>query len=315
MYLITGGAGFIGSNIARELVSRGEKVRIFDNLSNGLLSNLEPIRSEIDVREGDICDPDAVEKAMVGVERVLHLAALGSVPRSIADPVLSNAVNVDGTLNVLVAARDAGVARVVYSSSSSVYGNDPALPKQEHQRVWPISPYATSKLAAENYTRVFSEVYPIETVCLRYFNVFGPLQRPDAAYAAVIPKFMEWAIKGEPLQIHGDGLQARDFTFVENVVHANLQASKAPGISGQVFNAACGTSFSLLDIAAALEQAVGHPLERAHQEGRAGDIRNSLADVSSAQSKFGYEVRVSFAEGLQRTWDAFRERYEAGAGS
>ncbi|MFT4572362.1 MAG: UDP-glucose 4-epimerase, partial [Candidatus Binatia bacterium] len=174
MYLVTGGAGFIGSNIVRELVARGEEVRVLDNLTNGLESNLDAVRGSVDFVEGDICNPSDVERAMVGVRRVLHLAALGSVPRSIADPIASNAVNVGGTLNVLVAARDADVERVVYSSSSSVYGSDPTLPKSEEQRVWPISPYATSKLAAENYTRVFSEVYPIETVCLRYFNVFGP---------------------------------------------------------------------------------------------------------------------------------------------
>jgi nucleoside-diphosphate-sugar epimerase len=309
MYLVTGGAGFIGSNIVRELVARGERVRVFDNLTNGLAANLEPVSAEVEFLEGDIRDAGAVVSAMRGVSRVLHLAALGSVPRSIADPVASNAVNVDGTLNVLVAARDAGVERLVYSSSSSVYGNDPTLPKKEEQRVWPISPYATSKLAAENYTRVFSEVYEIETVCLRYFNVFGPLQRPDAAYAAVIPKFMEWAIKGQPLEIYGDGEQARDFTFVENVVHANLLAATVPGVSGQVFNAACGESYSLLDIAAALEEAVGNRLERRHVDGRPGDIRNSMADVTRAREMLGYEVRVPFREGLARTWKVFCERY------
>lgn len=309
MYLVTGGAGFIGSNIVSELLAQGENVRVFDDLSNGLESNLASHRDDVELMVGDVRDADALAKACRGVRYVLHLAALGSVPRSIADPALSNAVNVDGTVNVLVAARDAGVEQFVYSSSSSVYGNSPELPKREDQRVWPISPYATSKLAAENYTRVFSEVYPMRTVCLRYFNVFGPRQRPDAAYAAVIPKFMEWAVEGLPLQVHGDGEQARDFTFVENVVHANLQAVRTPEASGGVFNTACGESYSLLDIAADLERAVGRPLQREHLDGRAGDIRNSCADIAAASAAFGYRVRVPFAEGMKRTWEEFQARY------
>ena len=312
MYLVTGGAGFIGSNIVEELLRRGEPVRVLDDFSNGQRSNLEPFGDRVEVVEGDIRDFESVRGAMNGAVYVLHLAALGSVPRSIEDPITSNDVNVSGTLNVLVAARDAGVQRLVYSSSSSVYGASPTLPKHEDQATAPVSPYATSKLAAENYTRAFARVYGIETVCLRYFNVFGPRQRPDSAYAAVIPKFMHWAMDGEPLVIHGDGLQSRDFTYVANVVQANLLAATSPGVSGRVFNVACGDRYTLLDLADALERAVGRPLERQHVDARAGDVRNSLADSTAASEAMGYEVLVPFAEGLERTWKAFVETHGGG---
>ena len=311
MYLVTGGAGFIGSNIVRRLLSENIDVRVLDNLSNGLAGNLAPFADDIDFIEGDIRDPDACRRAVDGVEVVLHLAALGSVPRSIDDPVTSNDVNVGGTMNILVAARDAGVRRLVFSSSSSVYGANPTLPKSEELATAPISPYAVSKLAGESYTRVFSRVYEIETVCLRYFNVFGPLQRPDAAYAAVIPLFMNAAYTDMPLTIHGDGGQSRDFTFVDNVVSANLLAATAPGVSGEVFNIACGGHFSLIDIVETLESICGKSLVRNHIDPRPGDVRHSLAAIERASEALGYSVEVSFAEGLARTWEAFVARVES----
>lgn len=305
LYLVTGGAGFIGSNIVTELVHRGVEVRALDDFSNGMRSNLETVAENVEVIDGDIRDPGAVRRAAQGADVVLHLAALGSVPRSVKDPKTSNDVNVGGTLNVLIAARDAGVGRVVYSSSSSVYGDNPALPKQEDMATRPVSPYAASKLAGENYTRAFAEVYGMETVSLRYFNVFGPRQRPDSPYAAVIPLFMNWAASSEPLVVHGDGLQSRDFTYVDNVVSANLLAATAGGVSGRVFNTACGTRYSLLDIVASLGSAAGRELETKHVDARPGDVKHSEADISAARDALGYEVVVDFSEGLARTWDAY----------
>ena len=286
---------------------------MLDNLATGLESNLDEFGSDVELVRGDIRDASAVGEAMRGVTHVLHLAALGSVPRSIEDPATSNEVNVTGTLNVLTAARDAGVSRVVFSSSSSVYGASQELPKRVGQPTDPVSPYATTKQAGESYTRVFWRVYGLPTVALRYFNVFGPKQRPDSAYAAVIPKFMNWALTGEPLVVHGDGLQGRDFTYVTNVVSANLLAAEAEGVAGDVFNIACGSSFTLLDIAAALEKAVGHPLERQHTPARAGDVRKSQADIEPARKALGYQVLVGFEEGLARTWEAFCARFGGGA--
>jgi UDP-glucose 4-epimerase len=311
MYLVTGGAGFIGSHIVEALVARGDGVRVLDDLSNGLAENLAPFAGSVELVRADIRDVDAVERAMSGVSVVLHLAALGSVARSVADPITSNAVNVSGTLNVLRAARDSGVRRIVFSSSSSVYGENPILPKCEDLATLPVSPYAVSKLAAECYTRVFARLYDLETVCLRYFNVFGPRQRPDSAYAAVIPLFMKWALAGEPLVVYGDGHQSRDFTYVSNVVRANLLAATAPNVSGGVFNIACGTRYSLLDIVRSLEKAVGRSLRVNHQAARAGDVRHSEADVALARAALGYQVEVAFDEGLARTWTAFVERTRA----
>jgi UDP-glucose 4-epimerase len=308
VYLVTGGAGFIGSHIVEALVGQGERVRVLDDLSNGLADNLLPFGGAVDLVEGDIRDTSVVRRCVAGVEVVLHLAALGSVARSVADPVTSNDVNVTGTLNVLEAARDAGVRRLVFSSSSSVYGENPTLPKREDLTLMPVSPYAVSKLAGEAYTRVFARLYRMETVCLRYFNVFGPRQRPDSAYAAVIPRFMQWAMDGQPLVVYGDGLQSRDFTYVTNVVRANLLAAKVPGVSGGVFNVACGGRYSLLDIVRSLETAVGRPLHVVHENVRAGDVRHSEADVSEARKCLGYEVEVTFDDGLARTWQAFVDR-------
>ncbi|MFN2376515.1 MAG: NAD-dependent epimerase/dehydratase family protein [Candidatus Binatia bacterium] len=306
---MTGGAGFIGSHIVGELVSRGEAVRVFDSFATGLERNLEPFAGSVEVYRGDLRDAAAVAAAARGATHVLHLGALGSVPRSVEDPATSNDVNIHGTLNVLVAARDAGASRVVFSSSSSVYGANTDIPKRVGMATDPISPYAVTKQAAESYTRVFWRVYGLETVALRYFNVFGENQRPDSAYAAVIPKFMAWAMRGEPLEIHGDGEQSRDFTYVDNVVSANLLAATAEGVAGEVFNIACGGSYSLLDIARALEASTGRPLERHHVPARAGDVRRSLADIAPAEERLGYKVLVSFEEGLARTWESFRRRY------
>jgi nucleoside-diphosphate-sugar epimerase len=305
MYLVTGGAGFIGSHVVEALVGDDERVRVLDDLSNGLESNLAPFGKRVELIPGDIRDRATVAAAMKGVSTVLHLAALGSVARSVADPVTSNAVNVSGTLNVLHAAHEAGVRRFVFSSSSSVYGENPALPKHEELVPIPVSPYAVSKLAGEHYTRVFARLYRIETVCLRYFNVFGPRQRPDSPYAAVIPLFMRGALQATPLTIYGDGQQSRDFTYVTNVVRANLLAARVPGVSGRVFNVACGERYSLLDIVRSLEATVGRKLDVVHEKPRAGDVRHSLADVGAAREALGYEVEVGFDEGLGRTWEAF----------
>lgn len=310
MYLVTGGAGFIGSNIVATLLEQGERVRVLDNFSNGLESNLTPFVDSIEIVSGDVRDADVVRRAVDGATIVLHLAALGSVPRSIDDPATSNDVNVCGTINVLNAARECGVRRVVFSSSSSVYGENPILPKDESLATLPISPYAVSKLAGEAYTRVFARVYELETVALRYFNVFGPRQRPDAAYAAVIPLFMRAALDGTPVPINGDGTQSRDFTYVDNVVSANLLAATAPAsVSGGVYNIACGGRFSLLDIVAELEKLSGKSLQRDHLPPRAGDIPHSEAAIEAARRDLGYEVRVGFAEGLSRAWNSFVAQY------
>jgi UDP-glucose 4-epimerase len=284
-------------------------VRVLDNFATGLEANLEPLGSAVEVVRGDLRDAGAVASAMRGATHVLHLGALGSVPRSVEDPVTSNDVNVTGTLYVLVAARDAGARRVVFSSSSSVYGANTEIPKRVGMATAPVSPYAVTKQAAESYTSVFSRIYGLATVSLRYFNVFGENQRPDSAYAAVIPKFMRLALEGKPLEIHGDGLQSRDFTYVDNVVSANLLAATAEGVDGEVFNIACGASYTLVDIADALEKALGRPLERIHAGARTGDVRTSLADIEPARSRLGYRVLVDFHDGLTRTWESFRKRH------
>lgn len=310
-WLVTGGAGFIGSHIVAELVRRGESVRVFDNFATGLEKNLEPFAGTVQVVRGDLREAGAVAFAAKGATHILHLGALGSVPRSVEDPDTSNEVNVKGTLNVLLAARKVGAKRVVFSSSSSVYGANTEIPKRVGMNTDPVSPYAVTKQAAESYVKSFWRIYGLETVSLRYFNVFGENQRPDSAYAAVIPKFMQWAMRGEPLEIHGDGLQSRDFTYVDNVVSANILAATADGVAGEVFNIACGTSYTLVDIADALEKALGRPVERNHIGSRVGDVRASLADIAPAEKVLGYRVLVPFEEGLARTWESFRKRYVA----
>jgi len=311
MYLVTGGAGFIGSHIVEALVAAGDRVRVLDDLSNGLAANLEPFGDAVELVEGDVRDAATVQRATDGARIVLHLAALGSVQRSVDDPATSNAVNVSGTVNVLDAARRAGVERVVFSSSSSVYGDNPIMPKHEGLAPAPVSPYAVTKLAGEAYARAFHRVYGLDVISLRYFNVFGPRQRPDSAYAAVIPLFMGWASEGKPLVINGDGEQSRDFTYVDNVVGANLKAAQAEGVGGRVFNIACGERYSLLDIIGTLEEITGRTLEREHRDPRVGDVRHSEADVSAAEDALGYRTVVTFREGIERTWKAFQARRAA----
>ncbi len=313
-YLVTGGAGFIGSHLVEALVRDGDRVRVFDDFSSGTMENLGAVGDRVEIVRGDIRDGAAVRAAMHGVTYVLHQAALRSVERSVDDPVSSDAVNVHGTLQVLEAARAAGVRRVVYASSSSVYGNAAVLPKREEGAATPISPYAVSKLAAEHYCRVYSELYGLETVSLRYFNVFGPRQSPESRYAAVIPLFIRAAWQGEPLEVHGDGEQSRDFTYVDNVVLASRLACTVPGVAGEVFNVACGERHSLLEIVAFLEDFVGHPLARRHVPARRGDVRHTEASIERIATRLGYRATVSFAEGMRRTCAWFASLGQASTG-
>ncbi|MGD9764796.1 MAG: SDR family oxidoreductase [Candidatus Binatia bacterium] len=314
LYLITGGAGFIGSHLAEALARDGERVRIFDDFSSGSLENLQAVRDRVEIVEGDLRDLTAVRQAMRGVTYVLHQGALRSVARSVDDPLSSDAVNVGGTLHVLQAARECGVSRVIYASSSSVYGDAPALPKRETVCPEPISPYAVSKLAAEHYCRVYKGLYGLTTVSLRYFNVFGARQSPESRYAAVIPLFLRAAWRGEPLEIHGDGEQSRDFTHVDNVVLANRLACAAPGVAGgEVFNVACGERHSLLEIAAYIGRFLGRELSRRHVAPRAGDVRHTEASIESISARLGYRPLVSFAEGMRRTCEWFAAQVPADA--
>jgi nucleoside-diphosphate-sugar epimerase len=306
LMLVTGGAGFIGSHIAERLLSEGHAVRVLDNFSTGRRENLAGFGTEIDLVEGDIRDLDAVSRAVGGVDAVFHEAALASVPRSVDDPATSNQVNVMGTLNVLLASRDAGVRRVVYASSSSIYGESPELPKREEMSPAPESPYAVSKLAGEYYCRVFSSLYGLECVALRYFNVFGPRQDPSSQYAAVVPIFVAALLAGQRPVIHGDGEQSRDFTYVENVVEANLLAAFADGCAGQVMNAACGSTVTVNELFDRLRTLTGAAVEPVYVEPRAGDVRHSFADVTKARRMLGFEPSVEFEEGLVRTIQWFR---------
>ena len=314
LYLVTGGAGFIGSNLVDALVARGDRVRVLDDFSTGRRENLAA-QPGVQVVEGDLRDAAVVRRAVAGVDGVFHQAALRSVPRSVDDPLSSNQVNVTGTLVLLLACRDAGVRRVVYASSSSVYGDDPALPKVETLPTRPISPYAISKLAAEHYCQTFARLYGLETVSLRYFNVFGPRQNPESKYSAVIPRFLAQALAHEPLEVHGDGEQSRDFTYIDNVVEGNLLAMTAPGVSGEVFNIACGTHHSLIAIADAIAGFLGRQLPRAHTGPRAGDVRHTLADITKAERLLGYRPKVDFATGMRRTCEYFVAHFgQDGAG-
>jgi nucleoside-diphosphate-sugar epimerase len=297
--LVTGGAGFIGSNLALSLRARGHDVRLLDNFSTGHRANLEPLDAE--VVEGDLRSYERVAAAVGGVEVVFHQGALPSVPRSIQDPLTSTAVNVEGTLNVLLAARDAGVRRVVFASSSSVYGDAPGMPRRESQPLAPLAPYAVSKLAAEQYCMVANRVYGVETVGLRYFNVFGERQDPLSGYAAVIPKFIRMMLDGQRPTIFGDGQTSRDFTHVENVVEANLAAAVEPAAAGRVMNIAVGSSHTLNELVSTLQGLVDSDLEPEYGPPRPGDVSESLADVSLARKLLGYEPRIGFEEGLQRT--------------
>jgi len=311
--LVTGGGGFIGSNLVRALLERGDSVRVLDNFSTGNRRNLEDLGSEVEMVEGELRSYERVHAAVRGVEVVFHQGALPSVPRSVQDPLTTSAVNVEGTLNVLLAARDEGIRRVVFASSSSVYGNSGALPRVETASADPISPYAVSKLAAERYCVGFHAVYGLETVALRYFNVFGPGQDPLSQYAAVVPRFIFAAVEGRPMPIHGDGTQSRDFTYVANVVQANLLAADAPEAGGRVFNVATGRAASVDELADAIAALVGRPAEKEYLPTRAGDVRDSWADVSEARRVLGYEPTVGLEEGLRLTADAFLERLAADA--
>ncbi len=312
-YLITGVAGFIGSNIAHALVAQGHQVRGIDNLSDGRIGNLAGIVDRFDLRQADITDDDAIRSACVGMDYVLHQAARGSVPRSLADPVGSNHANVVGTLKVLQAAREAGVKRVVLASSSSVYGDTPTLPKREDMPCAPISPYAVSKYAGELYAQSFARLLGLGTVCLRYFNVFGPRQHPTSQYAAVIPKFILAMLQGQQPVIFGDGQTCRDFTFVDNVVSANLLACQAPAekVSGQVFNVATGKSFSLNQLCSLLQELTGYSGAPSYAPARSGDIKDSLADSGRARQAMGYETLVDFKEGMRRTVEWYRREFAA----
>jgi len=310
VYLVTGGAGFIGSHVADRLLRDGHRVRVLDNFSSGSRKNVAfgMGNPRLEVVEGDIRDFPATVAAAQGVEVIFHQAAMRSVPRSIDDPIGANENNVTGTLNILRAARETGVRRVVYASSSSIYGDRPELPKREDQPPAPISPYAVSKLAGELYCAAWSRLYGLETVGLRYFNVFGPRQDPASQYAAVIPRFIAWALVSEPLGGHGDGTQSRDFTYIDNVVEANLLAANAPGVAGEVFNVGCGSRVTLLEIVRLLEGIVERPLERRHTARRAGDVPHTQADISKAKRLLGYVPLVEFDEGLRRTVEFFQTK-------
>ncbi len=305
-YLVTGGAGFIGSNIAAELVQRGEDVVVLDNLSTGYEKNIESLRSRIAFVRGDVRDASTVREALEGVEYVLHQAALASVPRSIEDPELVSDVNVRGTLVVLEEARRAKVKRFVYAASSSAYGDTEALPKVETMTPRPLSPYAASKLTGEHYCATYARCFGLPTVCLRYFNIFGPRQDPRSQYAAVVPIFVSHLLAGTPPTIYGDGEQSRDFTYIENVVEANIRAARCEGARGQVVNIACGERYTLNELFAALRALVGSSVKPRYDAARIGDVRHSHADVGAARALIGYEVRVPFAEGLRRTVEWYR---------
>ena len=313
LLLVTGGAGFIGSHVVERLLAEGHRVRVFDNFSTGSRANLAFARGNrrLEVIRGDLKSLESVERAVRGAAVVFHQAAMRSVPRSVADPLGCNAANVTGMLHVLhAAARQKKKPRVVYASSSSVYGERPDLPKREDQPTAPISPYAATKVAGEVYASVWSRLFGVETVGLRYFNVFGPRQDPKSEYAAVIPRFILWGSAGTPLQVHGDGTQSRDFTYIDNVVSANLLAARAnaAAVSGKCYNVGCGSRTSLLEIIALLERMLGRSLTKTHLARRAGDVLHTLADIGQAKSDFGYEPLVEFEEGLGRTVQFFTGR-------
>ncbi len=310
--LVTGGAGFIGSHLVDALLAGGRTVRVLDNLSTGRRENLAAATEESSDRltliPGDIRNEDDLTRAITGVDIVFHLAAMGSVTRSVDDPLTTHEVNSTGSLKVLLAARKAGVGRVIFAGSSSVYGELDALPKNEEMPTRPISPYGLSKLDGESYCRIFARLYGMETMTLRYFNVFGPRQNPNSQYAAVIPLFISQLLKNEAPQVDGDGEQSRDFTYVDNVVHGNLLAAEAPAetVSGRLFNVACGGRHTLNELLSILRKHTGSNVEAAHREPRPGDVRHSQADISEARRLLGYEPVVTFDEGLERTVAAYR---------
>lgn len=299
--LVTGGAGFIGSNLVRALLERGDTVRVLDNFSTGNRRNLEDVAGDVEVVEGDLRSYERVHTAVRGCELVFHQGALGSVPRSVQDPLTTTAVNVEGTLNVLLAARDEDVRRVVFASSSSVYGNVGRMPLAESEAPNPISPYGVAKLAAERFCVSFHHVYGLATVALRYFNVFGPRQDPNSQYAAVVPRFIRAIAEGETITIDGNGEQSKDFTYVANVIQANLLAGDADGAAGRVLNVAMGGSESVNDLAAAIGRRLDREVTSVHGPERPGDVRLSSADITAAREVLGFEPSVTFEEGLERT--------------
>lgn len=302
VYLVTGGAGFIGSHVVTELLARGHVVRVLDNFSTGRRSNLLAVGGEVDVFEGDLRSYERAHNAVKGADYVIHLAALPSVPRSVQDPLTTNEANITGTLNLLLAARDEGIRRVVLASSSSIYGSNDTMPKREDLMPQPISPYAVSKLAAEQYARAFAIVYGLETVSLRFFNVFGPRQDPTSQYSGVVPRFMRIALEGGRPVVFGDGRQSRDFTYVTNVVDAVLSAATAAGAGGAICNIGCGDPKTVLDLIAAVGRVTGRRLEPQFEQPRAGDVKHSFADITLARDVLGYEPRVAFDVGIERTF-------------
>src|ERR1700726_2404840 len=308
-FVVTGGAGFIGSNTVDELAPRGPSLVVLDDLSSGKEENLAEARNKITFIKGSIIDIEAVRKAMHEAEYVLHLAARTSVPRSVKDPIETNRINIDGTLNVLVAARDAKVRRVVFAASSSAYGETPTLPKVETMPAQPISPYGVTKYVGEMYAQVFGRVYGLENACIRYFNVFGPRQDPTSQYSGVLSRFMLAVIEGQAPVIYGDGEQSRDFTYVENIVDETLRACEAPGASGQVFNGGTGARITLNEVIKLLEGITGKKIQAKYEPVRTGDILHSKAGVSLARKVLGYEPRVPFEDGLRCTWDGYKSAY------
>lgn len=300
-YLVTGGAGFIGSHIVEELVKRGHQVKVVDNFITGKRENISPFLEKIEFIEGDIRDLEVCRRATEDVDFVLHQAALPSVPRSIKDPLLTNEINITGTLNLLLASRDAKIQKFVFASSSSVYGDNPQLPKKEGIEGIPLSPYAISKRAGEMYCGVFSQAFKLPTVCLRYFNIFGSRQDPFSQYSAAIPNFITKMVKEESPVIFGDGAQSRDFTYVSNVVAANILASKAEGISGEIFNIACGERTTVNSLVENINKVLDKKIEPSYDDVRPGDIKHSFADISKAKKILKYEPSVSFGEGLRKT--------------
>lgn len=306
-YLVTGGAGFIGSHLVERLVGDGESVRVLDNFATGKRDNLAPFEGRIDLVEGDLRSPEDCARACAGIEVVFHEGAVPSVPKSVEDPVTSHTSNIDGTFNILMAAKNAKCRRVVYAASSSAYGDQPESPKVESMRPMPLSPYAVQKLLGEHYLRAFYECYGLETISLRYFNVFGPRQDPKSQYAAAIPAFVTAILRDEPPTVYGDGEQTRDFTYIDNVVHANLLAASAKAVHGEVVNAACGESVSVNQTIALINKLLGKNVTPNYADPRPGDVKHSLADPLLAKKVIGFEPVVLFEEGLRRAIDWYRE--------
>jgi UDP-glucose 4-epimerase len=307
VYLVTGGAGFIGSNLVDELVKRDATVRVIDNFSTGRRQNLESLRHRVDFREVDICDLDSLKEVTRGVDYIFHQAAIPSVPRSVVDPITSHNADLTGTLHVLWAAKEAGVKRVVYAASSSAYGDSPQLPKREDMPAKPISPYGLMKYVGEEYCRLFTQLYGLETVSLRYFNVFGPRQDPSSQYSGVLSRFIAAMLSGQQPVIFGDGEQSRDFTYVSNVVRGNILACHSPIAAGKVYNLACGRKIALIEVVQHLNRILGTDFRPVYEAPRAGDIKHSLAEISKASAELNYSPDVQFEEGLRMTVDWYRK--------